>query len=838
MNKAVKRISAVAVSATMLSSVAMAGGLAEYPQSMVKNEKFVGDVVVGNDAPADLSSASMIVDDLNSEVNGNFTEYEITAVKNSTNNSNKESTDITDSGTELNYGDSVQDVASSSFDGNDVEALEDGDLNDNDYEQELELDNGKFEYKLRDNLQEQASKHLYFDSGKVGSYTLDMKDNIEWDDNNDMVEEYQGKDISIMGNDYTISEISFDNNKVSDLVLLGGSKKSILENGEEVSYNGDTVKVDGIFNDKVRVTVNGESKSVDLYENEEIAGTNVLVTDISYSAKETTTNFVELVIGGDEVKISDNDEVELNGDEISDKHEDYVVEGHINSNDGVFNGFELKYFYENSDGFLLEEGQVFSDKVFDGFGISYDGTNEPDYQKVSLESTGAGVEVSGNLVNGNEFTREIATVVDENSENTPIRLRGDDIKDSFLVQDFKLQDSEYTNYWEKVSEGNYFAKSGLYIDRNDGEATFHLGSENGEELKTVDTTDFNVGNFNMLAASDYTPTKTIGISPSNMEGFNFLAGDEDNQYLYEFTDVDVDDNEYTVTNLFEDQVVTEDTELDKIDGDLADVEIETNDGMIKSLTGTYDTISFENEGLLYLGNAQSQDIDSSSFGFGLDHNDINVDENSDNQPFRINLDNYDTDDGQVQFSIAGDFASEGSIYEDNDDEKLNVNSYGTEVRYDSDESTKVGINVPSEQVSGKVSLNFGDISSVEEETFKATSFNLESKKQELKDQGYTIKDINEVSTNNINVDIDSPLKANETSLSDQNLIVVGGPAVNTLAAEMEGLEFPTYGHSGNLSVKEQGDTVTKYFEDNNNILVYGYTSEDTKDAVQSLVNRE
>ena len=64
-----------------------------------------------------------------------------------------------------------------------------------------------------------------------------------------------------------------------------------------------------------------------------------------------------------------------------------------------------------------------------------------------------------------------------------------------------------------------------------------------------------------------------------------------------------------------------------------------------------------------------------------------------------------------------------------------------------------------------------------------------------------------------------------------DMIVVGGPAVNQVAAMLLGLDYPTYGSASGVS---EGEGLIRYFEDSNSVLVYGYSAQDTAEAVDRL----
>jgi hypothetical protein len=80
------------------------------------------------------------------------------------------------------------------------------------------------------------------------------------------------------------------------------------------------------------------------------------------------------------------------------------------------------------------------------------------------------------------------------------------------------------------------------------------------------------------------------------------------------------------------------------------------------------------------------------------------------------------------------------------------------------------------------------------------------------------------------VDFDSlRLEVDNDVFSNEDTIVVGGPAVNEVSAELLGLPYPTYGNASGVS---EGEFVIRYFAEENSVLIYGYGAEDTKRALE------
>lgn len=98
----------------------------------------------------------------------------------------------------------------------------------------------------------------------------------------------------------------------------------------------------------------------------------------------------------------------------------------------------------------------------------------------------------------------------------------------------------------------------------------------------------------------------------------------------------------------------------------------------------------------------------------------------------------------------------------------------------------------------------------------------------LKEQGYEI--LNRVAVSRSDVDFDTlRVRSDDDVFNPQNTLVIGGPAVNAVAAELLGVPYPTYEYG----VKE-GEFVIRYFKDENSVLIYGYDADDTVAALDYL----
>ncbi len=217
--KATKRITAVAASALMVSSAAFAG-LSSYPANFEKNNEVT--IVTGAAAMAsDSVAAATIVLDLEAEFEGSGTDYIVTATKNT---ADGDTLNVVTDG-QLNFGEILGAVTETGgFDDQDTNLLEDGrfdnNIADEDYTQILKVDPAsamEFNYALKGvSGVDDITDGIYVDDGTVfAEYTLEMDNSISLV-GADYQEDLIGSDLVIMGNEFTVGDITRDGSNDTD----------------------------------------------------------------------------------------------------------------------------------------------------------------------------------------------------------------------------------------------------------------------------------------------------------------------------------------------------------------------------------------------------------------------------------------------------------------------------------------------------------------------------------------------------------------------------------------------------------------------------------------------
>jgi hypothetical protein len=796
---ATKRITTIAATAALVSSTVFGANLAHYPTNFVDNSEFDGTVVIGS--TADSAAATSIIADLTAELSGESEQVKITA-KMISNNGGDIVSALNDK-TTLNYGGSF-DIENLDEDSTDL--LANGDLDNDNYEQTLNFvgTDAVFDYKLFTEVDAtDATDGLYFSNGAAfAQYDLTFTDSLGLQassaDNSDFV----GETITIMGNEFTVLEIS-----TSVLTLVGGANKVSLGEGETstVSVDGVSyeVEVQSVTEDEVLLSINGESKSVDFDEVEEIAGVTIGITEIVDSSRDAVKGYATLVIGGQKIEFDGTNEIQLNDEDFTDIHKDYEISA---SWDGTNSAEVLSITYEIDNEILLEEGDSLSDVLFDAFTLSYDGVNSVDYSELKLTSTKDEIIFDGNLYNGNSIPSEFQISVDEDAS----------ILDTFFLG----------------SDDERIIFSGSQIVGNATDSTVVSSLEEIYTGLTVSSDTTNVADeleFNLSNAL------------LDMDGLLFftLELDKEDMHLYQVSSTSDDSNPGDSEISFDDLI--DSTDLNDRSADDLESDLESNtftDNSIDSvtvdlsalseLTGETVGMSHNAQSVLYLENEMLLNFESAESGAFITltySSDADADDEAIfNETFTISFaqDTLDADTEAILMAVTSANNLDAEEFADDSDYDLIVDAFGTMVKYDTEDFNSVTFMVPDEEVFGTVSFNFGAAGS-SVETYTVSADASAAKIAELESDGYTVT-TEVLSTEAVTFDIVAPVMADEVS-GMNDMIVVGGPAVNAVAVALLG--------EGVVGVSE-GEAVVRYFSESNSVLVYGWDAAGTQAAANKL----
>lgn len=884
--KATKRITAVAASAVMASSAVLGAGLSSYPSNFVKNGVFDGQVVVGAAAAAsDSVAANSIIDDLKAEFSGASEKVKIT-YKSAT--AGGESRDIARANEELNYGETLEASSENGgFDDQDLDMLADdkfkNGVSDTDYSQTLQLKNGVFNHALRDNVDgvTKISDNVYYPANtNFAQYVLTLDDTLtlsatqSTNDGN-----FVGKTLNIMGNDFTIAAITADGlQNLNKLVLVGGANKISLGEGETqtVTVAGQSyeVAVASVSSSKVLMSVNGETKSIDLYDTESLGGVNVAVTDLVSSSRDAVKGYAEIVVGGQKIELRDGTSVVKVNDENVDKvYTDYYITSDFGTG---FSTITINYAVD--DDTSLEMGDSLTDVLFGAFTVTMDGTNEPTYETIEVSSNNDDVRVKGNLINGDSFNRDLIHSTSVTAATSSVYLRGVQDDDRLLFGNSTFNDYTVTYATNAAGDGTHRvnisvnggtaitvsnapangatptttaaaivtainAASGLtgYVNATSSAGVVTIKPTGAAYITVVeDTTD---STQTQVAATSAATTKVFDLTSTVTRGMSFLMEvDNNEQYLYEISTIDINDADHKVDF---DEVLSgknkgtvKRTAWDTDLGDTMTMAAETTWGTEVTLGQLGNTIAFANEALLELSaSSEAVSLTASSgtvsLTFMLDSADTDQDNTGDDTKtvtVALGIDESNDEWDVKSVTLSGVVNSGLADIEDgNSDVQEFVDVYGTKVVYDNKDKTYAKIMTPNKQLAGKVTITAGT-EAASTQTVTVDADMVDSKKAELEDAGYTIVGTESVATSAVEFGVSAPVMDSDvTGMS--NMIVVGGPAVNKVAASLLGMSYPTYEAAAGVNA---GEAVIRFYEASNSVLVYGYDAADTTAAAAKL----
>lgn len=815
--KATKKITAIAATAVMASSAVLGAGLSNYPTNFVDNGSFNGKVVVGASAAAsDSVAANSIISDLKAEFSGDSEKVKITYKSAS---AGGESRSVSRNNEELNYGETIASVTENGgFDKQDLAMLADDKFkngnSDTDYSQTLQLRNGTFNHALRDNVEgvTKISDNVYYSANTVfATYTLTLDNSLTLSTSaaktNGLSGDFVGKTLNIMGNEFTIAEITASSNNLSKLVLVGGANKISLGEAESqtVSVEGQSyeVMVSSVSSSKVLLSINGETKSIDLYDTVEVGGVNVAVTDLVSSSRDSVKGYAEIVVGGQKIELRDGGlVVKVNDEDVDKVYTNYYITSTLGND---FSTITIDYSVD--DDTSLEMGDSLVDPLFGAFTVSYDGTNNPTYETIEVSSNDDSVRLKANLIGGDSFNRDLLQSTDMNNANGAVYLRG-------------AQDEDRIFFSGSTTAAGFNTSTGY---------------SNGN-VKLTNSTGGYAGTLTNV---------TFSLTSTGIRGSGFLLyTDAEEQYMYEVASIDVNGADHEVD--FDEVLQGKDETTIKRTGWDTDLgksitTLEAAGSVNVALSQLGNTIAFANEGLLVLTSA----AESSALGdgstvdlyFSLDTADVDEDTtNDDNSVIKLTL-GRDTTDNEwdvktVTTSSGNGFTNSGSladVADGNSDVNEYVNVFGTKVVYDNKDKTYVKIMIPNKQLAAKVTIMAGS-EAASTMTTTVDAADVDAKKASLEDAGYTIVGTEAVSATAVSFDVSAPVMDSAVT-GMEDMIVVGGPAVNKVAAALLGMSYPTMGAASGVNA---GEAVVRFFEASNSVLVYGYDAADTTAAAAKL----
>ena len=216
----------------------------------------------------------------------------------------------------------------------------------------------------------------------------------------------KGKKITLFGQEFTIAPESTD----SKLVLYKSSDKVTIAAGETATITvGDTsytAEVIGIVDSSTAVVkINGVTKEVTEGNSYDFGGVNVYIESVFYYKVPTETGEVVLSAGADKYVIQNGQPVKVGQDED-------VVKGTKVSTD--YSGYQLSYLKvafdaPDSQNNYIRAGEAWTDPVFGTIKVAFNGLDSTSTENINIEpSSTNGYRVVFTDKNGNAVNLEWA----------------------------------------------------------------------------------------------------------------------------------------------------------------------------------------------------------------------------------------------------------------------------------------------------------------------------------------------------------------------------------------------------------------------------------------------
>lgn len=370
--KAIKKMVALGTGSVLMGATvlgAMAADLSNFPEPFVKNGQFDAMIVIGQAAAtADVVGAIDIATTL---------QYEMREAASSGASS---STSVTLSGDNvliaknkdmLALGETVTSVLDE-LDLEDMEALADEEYADEEYSQTIAP---KGVVSFKENEDEEVGFYLEFaNDAEIFTYELEFDSDLDESET-----DLEDESIVIMGKEYTVNAVDVATANEIKMTLLGGESTHFLEEraSGEFELNGVTytVEADVVTDVYANIKVNGEAVKIDIGDSEELdigieIGVKDTIVDDDYP------DVVEFYLGADKIILEDTDVSDsassdnlVVGDETYNNVE-VTIEGTtvLNGDDDDVTISKIKIVLYADDDYDLAAGESLSDYI--------DGSNE------------------------------------------------------------------------------------------------------------------------------------------------------------------------------------------------------------------------------------------------------------------------------------------------------------------------------------------------------------------------------------------------------------------------------------------------------------------------------
>ena len=283
------------------------------------------------------------------------------------------------------------------------------------YTQEIDLfdNSGQLIFEQDDDNAPIAGPYLYFAGiTDMYRYTLDFVSTVDYDTTSQITanDDLVGAKLDILGNTYHITDIKLKaDNSIDRLTFFADAITRTLTQGNSVSFifSGITYEfevLDVPEENNCSISINGAYNSIKMGQTRSIGGVQIAVSGAVRSAL-TGLDTCDVILSDTEYEFEDGFEIKLNGFDIDGS------EVSIISSPGALE--EISYTYAPDDDIYVDEGESFTDPVFDAFSIDFRSVTTTERDTFELASAGAIASVK--LPNNNGDKIELEWTVDSDN---------------------------------------------------------------------------------------------------------------------------------------------------------------------------------------------------------------------------------------------------------------------------------------------------------------------------------------------------------------------------------------------------------------------------------------
>ncbi|MAG39503.1 hypothetical protein CMI41_00865 [Candidatus Pacearchaeota archaeon] len=252
----------------------------------------------------------------------------------------------------------------------------DSDNEEKDYTQKIVLDNNTIQLKMFNDAsysRDDPTLGFRITNGQfIMNYTLDFTDKPTFD-------KLTTTDFPVLGKEYYVLTVNSANDTIT---LLDSAATAVLSEGDSINLNGKDVSITYVASTEVKLSVDGEVTN-SLAEGQTFKlsdGSYVGIKDIMYSAKDTGISQVEFSVGSGKLKIENAQKVEINDEDVKN------VYGYVENSSLTLDNLVLKWTADGET--FITADQEITMPGFESVKIAFGGVDFPLEETFNVEAGG------------------------------------------------------------------------------------------------------------------------------------------------------------------------------------------------------------------------------------------------------------------------------------------------------------------------------------------------------------------------------------------------------------------------------------------------------------------